>query len=68
MAMLVFIGYSTDPMCPPQNSAMTSASYHFKRHIEGPRTPPQAQMRLSSETLANQYALLFIVAGAEGLK
>lgn len=75
MAILVFIEYSTNLMCPPQghgtwtqNSAMTSAPYHFKRHIEGKQTLPQAQMRLSTETLANQYALLFIVDGAEGLK
>lgn len=75
MAIFVFIEFSTDPTCPPQgygtwtqNSAMTSAPYRFGRHIEGTQTPPQAQMRLSTETLANQYAPLFIVDGAEGLK
>lgn len=75
MAILVCVKYSTDPTCPPQgygthtqNSAMTSAPYHFERHREGTQMLPQAQMRLSTETLANQYALLFIVDGAEGLK
>lgn len=75
MALLDFVEYSTDPVCLPQgcgtrtqNSAMTSAPYHFERHIEGTQTPPQVQMRLSTETLAIQYAMLFIVDGAKGLK